>query len=123
MENQKWIWVDLELTGLDLSKDVIVEIAIIISNRKLENLIYGPNIVINCDETILSQMDPYVVNMHSNSGLLNNIKDSQVTLAQAEEIVLEFLNQNHVSQGILAGNSVHMDRLFLIRHMPRLFEN
>mmetsp|Transcript_23771 Transcript_23771/g.23543 ORF Transcript_23771/g.23543 Transcript_23771/m.23543 type:complete len:116 (-) Transcript_23771:20-367(-) len=94
----------------------------VLSNTKGENLIYGPNITIHADDSILEAMDPFVINMHQTSGLYENIKASHTTLHQAEEQILTFLQDNNTENGIIAGNTVHMDRLFLIKDMPRLFE-
>jgi oligoribonuclease len=117
-----WVWIDLELTGLDSEKDEIVEIAVIISDKSCGNLMYGPNLVINVPEDKINQMSEFVTKMHTKSGLIKEISDSDINLQTAENIVYEFLETQGITEGILAGNSVHMDRMFLLKHMPRIFE-
>lgn len=120
---KKWVWIDLELTGLDVQKDQILEIAVIITDNKCENPQEGPVIVIKAEEYVLKSMDPYVRKMHKTSGLTQKVKQSSVSLEDAENTVLDFLLESNIENAPLAGNSVHMDRMYLIRLMPKLFQN
>ena len=117
-------WIDLEMTGLDPEKHVIVEIAVIITDGSLEETIEGPDLVLRADETALEKMAPVVREMHRTSGLTEAIRKSPISVDEAERLVLEFV-QEYVpepGQAPLAGNSVHADRAFLRKHMPALEE-
>ena len=116
------MWIDCEMTGLDLAKDQLVEIAVIVTEADLTELDSGISIIIRPDDlSILEGMDPVVVDMHTSSGLLDVIPDG-VSLAEAEEQVLAYVRQ-HVPEprkAPLAGSSVYVDRGFLSRDMPEL---
>ena len=90
------VWIDLEMTGLDLEKEVILEIGIVATDSDLKVKIIGPNIVIQCKEEILGRMDEWNVKHHTESGLIDAVKKSTVNLEQAEAMVLEFLNKVNV---------------------------
>ena len=116
------VWVDLEMTGLDPDTHVVVEAAVIITDGMLDTVVEGPDIVIAAPESALEAMEPTVAQMHARSGLDAEIRAATATPADAEEALLEFISA-HVPQprsAPLAGNSVHADRMFLRRHMPRL---
>ena len=116
------VWIDLEMTGLDPDRERIVEIAVIITDGQLDRLEEGPDLVLGVDPAVLDAMDPFVVQMHTASGLIDKIRSSDITVEQAEEQVLEFICQ-HVPEphtAPLAGNSVHADRAFLRKYMPRI---
>jgi len=117
------VWVDLEMTGLDPSNDVIVEIATLVTTDDLTVVGEGPNLVIHQPDDVLARMRPVVVEMHARSGLTERIRASTVSLEQAEEETVAFLRK-HVApkESILAGNSVWKDRQFLERWMPRVVE-
>jgi len=111
---------DLEMTGLDPSKNVIVEIATIITDDKLEIVAEGPDLVIHQPDDVLARMDPFVVDMHTKSGLLDAIKASRTDLAEAGRQTLEFI-KSHVPEARtvpLCGNSIGTDRRFLARYLP-----
>ena len=116
------VWVDCEMTGLDLGKDQLVEIAVIVTESDLTELDSGLNIIIRpADMSVLDSMDEVVREMHTASGLLEEIPNG-VTLAEAEEKVLDYVRQ-HVPdsrKAPLAGSSVYVDRGFLARDMPAL---
>jgi oligoribonuclease len=118
------VWIDLEMTGLDPDRERIVEIAVIITDGQLERLEEGPDLVLGVDEEVLAAMDPFVVQMHDGSGLIDKIRASDLTVAQAEEQVLAFVRRHVPEPGTapLAGNSVHADRAFLRKYMPRIEE-
>lgn len=119
--DQPLIWVDLEMTGLDPEREVIVEIAVIVTDGALQAMHEGPELVIGAAEDVLRRMRPRVKQMHSKSGLTDRVKASEVTVEQAEAAVLEFV-QGLVpgNEAPLAGNSVHADRAFLKKYMPNL---
>jgi oligoribonuclease len=111
---------DLEMTGLDPARHVIVEIATVITDDDLNVVATGPNLVIKTDEEALSHMDDVVVEMHTKSGLLDQIRASTVSHDDACAQTLAFLKQ-HIPQPSsvpLCGNSIGMDRRFLAVHMP-----
>lgn len=116
------VWVDLEMTGLEPETDVIVEIAIIVTDGKLERIIEGPNLVIYAPDEILDNMPQIVVEMHAASGLTDRVKESTLTVEEAEKQVLEWLVRHVPDPNIapLAGNSIHSDRSFMKKHMPAL---
>ena len=115
-------WMDLEMTGLDVDKDVIVEIATLITDDDLNVIAEGPDLVLGAPEEALAGMDAVVVNMHTKSGLLEAIKTSKVTVAEAEAATLEFLKQHSPEPNKLplCGNSIGTDRRFLLRYMPSI---
>ncbi|CAN5298052.1 oligoribonuclease [soil metagenome] len=120
--DQPLIWIDLEMTGLDVDTEVIVEIAVIITDGSLEVLHEGPELVLAADPGVMGRMHPRVKEMHRRSGLTTAIQASDINVATAEAQVLDFVTQ-HVAAprtAPLAGNSVHADRTFLKRYMPRL---
>lgn len=115
------VWIDCEMTGLDFKNDLLVEIACVITNADLEQITQGLNIVIQAPAERLETMDPFVVNMHTESGLLPEIPNG-VTLEAAEELLFEYITSHipEASKAPLAGSSVHVDRIFLQRDMPRI---
>ncbi|MDY0912607.1 MULTISPECIES: oligoribonuclease [Rathayibacter] len=115
------VWIDCEMTGLDLAVDELVEIAVIVTDFDLEPLDEGLSIVIRPDASALENMGDFVRNMHETSGLLKEIPNG-VSVAEAEYEVLEYVLK-HVpaeQQAPLAGNSIGTDRAFLVKFMPRL---
>jgi len=114
------VWMDLEMTGLDATRDVIVEIATIVTDDELNIIAEGPDLVIHQSEDALANMDPVVVDMHTRSGLLTEIRASAVTLEEAGAATLAFIKE-HVpaaSTVPLCGNSIGMDRRFLTAYLP-----
>jgi oligoribonuclease len=110
---------DLEMTGLDPTKDVIVEIATLITDDELTILAEGPDLVVHTSEDLLAAMDPFVVEMHTKSGLLEEIRRSTTSLADAGAATLAFLRE-HAEPGTvpLCGNSIGTDRRFLAAYLP-----
>lgn len=115
------VWIDCEMTGLDLDKDALVELAVLVTNAELEILGEGVDIVIKPPQAALDQMDEVVRTMHETSGLLAEL-DRGVSLAEAEQRALEYVKAHvpAVRRVPLAGNSVATDRGFLARDMPTL---
>ena len=113
---------DLEMTGLDPATEVIVEIATLITDDELNVVAEGPDLVIHQPETMLVAMDPFVVQMHTSSGLLTAIRESTITLEQAGAQTLEFIKK-HVPEPRtipLCGNSIGTDRRFLAKYLPEI---
>ena len=113
---------DLEMTGLDPARDVIVEIATIVTDDELNIVAEGPDLVVHQPEDALAEMDEVVVAMHTSSGLLDAIRSSTVTLEEAGARTLEFIKE-HVptSRSVpLCGNSIGTDRRFLARYLPEI---
>jgi oligoribonuclease len=114
------VWMDLEMTGLDHTRDVIVEIATLVTDGDLNIVAEGPDIVVHQPEEVLATMDPFVVEMHTRSGLLEEIKASTVGLEDAGAATLEFI-KSHVPEPAtvpLCGNSIGTDRRFLANYLP-----
>lgn len=116
------VWMDLEMTGLNPKEDVIVEIATLITNDDLKEIATGPNLVIHQPAEKLKNMSKHVEEMHTSSGLLDEIPKSEVTLSMAGEKTLEFLKKHIEKSGSvpLCGNSIGTDRRFLAEALPDL---
>lgn len=122
--NDRLVWIDCEMTGLDLGKDALIEIAALVTDADLNVLGEGVDIVIHADDDVLAGMPDVVRDMHERSGLTEEVRRSAVTLAEAEQQVLAHLRE-HVPDGRsapLAGNSIATDRGFIARDMPALDE-
>ena len=115
-------WIDLEMTGLDPDLHVIVEIATLITDDQLNLIAEGPDLVISATEEQLKKMDPVVVEMHTKSGLLYEIKASKITLEEAGNQTLSFLMEHITKKGTvpLCGNSIGTDRRFLAKWLPEI---
>jgi oligoribonuclease len=116
------VWIDCEMTGLDLGSDKLIEIAVLVTDADLNILGDGVDVVIHADDAALSSMVDVVTEMHTRSGLIEEVRASTVDLATAEKAVLDYIRQ-HVKQGKtapLAGNSIATDRGFIARDMPAL---
>jgi oligoribonuclease len=115
------VWVDLEMTGLEPDQDKIIEIAVIITDSELNSLAEGPVLAIHQDESILSAMDEWNTSHHGSSGLLDRVRKTDVSVADAEQQVLDFVDL-YVPAGSspMCGNSICQDRRFMARYMPKL---
>jgi len=115
-------WMDLEMTGLDPERHVIVEIATLITDDDLQIVAEGPDLVVATSAEQLAEMDAFVTQMHEHSGLLLAIATSTCTLAEAGAQTLAFLTEHLGEAGVvpLCGNSIGTDRRFLARHLPEL---
>lgn len=113
---------DLEMTGLDATENVIVEIATLITDDDLNIIAEGPDLVIHASEADLAKMDPVVVAMHEHSGLTAAIRASTLTVEEAGRVTLEFLRAHIPEAGTvpLCGNSIGMDRRFLAAYLPEI---
>jgi oligoribonuclease len=115
------VWMDLEMTGLDPDADTILEMAILITDADLNVVAEGPSIAVHHDEAVLSSMNDWCKSHHGASGLTARVRQSTIDMADAEAMALDFVRR-HVPERAspLCGNSIHQDRRFLVRHMPRL---
>jgi len=118
------IWVDLEMTGLDIATDHIIEIAVLITDHTLNQCVEGPEIVVHQPDHILDGMDKWNTKHHGESGLTDRVRASMTTLAEAEQRIMSFVNpflkEKNIPAGKipLGGNSVHQDRLFIAKYLP-----
>jgi len=115
------VWIDLEMTGLDPAIERIIEMAVIVTDEQLNEVALGPVIAVHQSDSLLASMDEWNQTTHGNSGLVERVKQSAISEQQAEQMVLEFLQQ-HVEKGAspMCGNSIGQDRRFLARYMPEL---
>lgn len=115
------IWIDLEMTGLDTVTDEIIEIATIVTDRDLNEIAEGPVLVVHQTQATMQNMDAWNTKQHRESGLVERVFASELTVADAEQQTLEFLKK-HTEQGAspMCGNSICQDRRFLARQMPLL---
>ncbi|WP_262849418.1 oligoribonuclease [Mumia quercus] len=115
------VWIDCEMTGLDLENDALIEVAAIVTDFELNPVAEGIDVVIKPPREALDQMNEVVTQMHTSSGLLEEL-DAGLPLADAEQVVLDYIKQHVPDAGKapLAGNSVGTDRAFLLRDMPEL---
>eukprot|EP01026_Neomeris_dumetosa_P063141 TRINITY_DN5993_c0_g1_i1.p1 TRINITY_DN5993_c0_g1~~TRINITY_DN5993_c0_g1_i1.p1 ORF type:complete len:323 (-),score=21.90 TRINITY_DN5993_c0_g1_i1:273-1190(-) len=117
------VWIDLEMTGLDLEKDTVLEIACLITDGQLNKVIQGPNIVVYHEDEVIKSMNEWCVQHHYASGLVQRVKQSKTSMEEAEKQVLQFL-KSYIGpqQAQLAGNSVHVDKTFLTKCMPQIVD-
>lgn len=116
------VWIDCEMTGLNLRSDRLIEIAALVTDGELNILGDGVDVVIHVEDAALASMIDVVADMHTRSGLIDEVKSSTVDLATAETMVLAYIRE-HVKQpktAPLAGNSIATDRAFIARDMPAL---
>jgi len=116
------VWADCEMTGLDLRRDALIEIAVLVTDSELRVLDEGVDIVIIAPDELLDGMQPVVREMHAHSGLTEAVRASTTTVAEAEQQVLDYLRK-HIPEARtvpLCGNSIATDRAFLARDMPEL---
>jgi oligoribonuclease len=114
-------WIDLEMTGLDPKDCVILEIACLVTDKDLNILAEGPVLAIHQSDATLDAMDDWNQKHHGHSGLIRRVKDSTVTAEEAECQAIAFFTQHlKPKTSPLCGNSIHMDRLFISKYMPKL---
>jgi oligoribonuclease len=120
--NDRLVWIDCEMTGLDLGKDALIEIAALVTDGELRVLGEGVDVVIHADDAALDSMPEVVREMHARSGLTDAVRRSTVSLAEAEQQVLAYIRTwvPDARSAPLAGNSVATDRAFLARDMAEL---
>ncbi|HET6875907.1 MAG TPA: oligoribonuclease [Jatrophihabitans sp.] len=119
------VWIDCEMTGLDLRRDALIEVAVIVTDAELNPLDDGMDVVIHAADDVLATMIPFVRDMHASSGLTEAVRASTIQLGEAEKLVLDYVRA-HVPEpnaAPLCGNSIATDRGFLARDMPDLDEH
>lgn len=121
VDKKNLIWIDLEMTGLDTVNDTIIEIATIVTDSDLNVLAEGPVYAIATPDRLLNGMDDWNKKQHGQSGLIDRVRRSQITLEQAQESTLAFLAKYvEPNRSPMCGNSICQDRRFLARQMPEL---
>jgi oligoribonuclease len=119
------VWIDCEMTGLDLRRDALIEVAAIVTNADLQPIDEGIDVIIHAHDDVLDTMVPFVRDMHATSGLTDAVRASTTNLGDAEKLVLDYV-KSHVPEAKsapLCGNSIATDRGFLARDMPALDEH
>jgi len=117
------VWIDLEMTGLDPDAHTILEIAVLVTDGQLRNKKIGPNLVIHHSDLVIDSMNEWSEVQHAKSGLTERVRESTISMEQAEQQVLDFV-RSLVDEGRaqLAGNSLTTDVMFLRKHMPDLYQ-
>lgn len=118
-KNERLVWVDLEMSGLDIEKEHILEMACLVTDGQLNIIAEGPSLIIHQPDSVLDAMGEWCTKHHGESGLTEAVRKSDISLAAAEHQMLDFI-QKHTSPkaAILSGNSVHADKVFLDKFMP-----
>lgn len=123
MAEDRLVWIDLEMTGLDPGENTIIEIATIVTESDLSIVAEGPSFAIDVGKEELAKMDNWNVKNHTENGLLDRIESEGVSMQNAERLTLEFLKEHcSPNQSPLCGNTIGQDRRFLRRYMPDLHE-
>ncbi|MDD3266653.1 MAG: oligoribonuclease [Burkholderiales bacterium] len=117
------VWLDMEMTGLSAEQNVILEVAIVITDSYLNVLAESPSFAIKQPQEELAKMDKWNVGTHTRSGLLDRISISGVDLVEAEKEIIKLIKE-YLPKGVspLCGNTIHQDRKFIVRYMPKLEE-
>jgi oligoribonuclease len=117
------VWIDLEMTGLNIETESIIEIATIITDGELNTIAVGPNLAISVSEELLEGMDEWNTTHHNESGLVERVRSEGVSLEEASRQTCEFISQ-YIEPGRapLCGNSIHTDRTFLAKEMPQVLD-
>lgn len=119
--DQNLVWLDCEMSGLDPEKERLLEIAVVITGPQLSPRVEGPVLVIHQSDEVLQAMDNWNKGTHGKSGLIDKVKASQLSEAEAEEQMLAFIRRYVPKSGSpMCGNSIGQDRRFLVKYMPRL---
>jgi oligoribonuclease len=119
--DQNLVWIDCEMTGLDPEKERLLEIAVVVTGPHLSPCVEGPVLVIHQSDELLGKMDAWNKGTHGKSGLIDKVKASTTTEAEAEQQILEFLRKYvPKSASPLCGNTISQDRRFLVKYMPKL---
>lgn len=115
------VWIDMEMTGLDPEKEGIIEMASIVTDKQLNILAEGPDLVVRQPLKLLKKMDSWNQKHHKRSGLIDAVKASKITVKQAEKATIDFLKAYCVAgKAVVCGNAIYQDRRFIIKHMPKL---
>uniref|UniRef100_A0A0N4ZIA1 Probable oligoribonuclease n=1 Tax=Parastrongyloides trichosuri TaxID=131310 RepID=A0A0N4ZIA1_PARTI len=117
------VWIDLELTGLDVNKDSIIEICVVITDSDLNIVDKGLSYTIKHDDEVYDNMNDWCKETFAKNGLLNDLKSAVLTTSEVENIVLEYIKKYcDYKKSPIAGNTVYMDRMFIMKHMPKIDE-
>ena len=120
-DKNRLIWIDVEMTGLDPENDVIIEIATIVTDANLETIAEGPVLAIHQPDEILNAMDEWNTRQHGGSGLVDRVRASSLSVADAEQQTLSFLREHlEANQSPMCGNSICQDRRFMANTMKEL---
>lgn len=120
-DEKNLVWIDLEMTGLNPEKDTIIEIATVITDSDLKILAEGPVLAIHQSEAVLAAMDPWCVDQHGKSGLTEKVRQSRISMEEAQARSLEFVAKWCLPRASpLCGNTIGQDRRFLVKYMPEL---
>ena len=115
------VWIDLEMTGLDVNDDHILEAAAVITSQDLEIIAYGPHCIIHQSDSVLDAMNQWCIKQHSLSGLTQAVKDSKTTLDDAQQALYNFVQEYCIpGKAVMCGNSIWQDKAFIAKHMPKL---
>ena len=119
--DQNLVWLDCEMSGLDPERERLLEIAIVITDPQLQTRVEGPVLVIHQSDELLAGMDAWNRGTHGRSGLTDKVRASTLTEGEAEQQLIAFISR-YVSKGVapMCGNTIHQDRRFMVRYMPRL---
>ena len=121
VDKKNLIWIDLEMTGLDTQHDTIIEVATIVTDSELNILAEGPVFAIHTPDVVINGMDGWNTRQHGQSGLIDRIRRSEITLEEAEKQTIAFLSRYvEAGRSPMCGNSVCQDRRFMARQMPNL---
>jgi len=115
------VWIDLEMTGLEPERDTIIEIATVVTDPELNIIAEGPTFAIAKPKVVMDEMGEWCTKQHGSSGLTQRVLESTTTMQEAEQKTIEFLQQYaEPGESPMCGNSIHQDRRFLVKEMPRL---
>jgi len=122
-KSQRLVWIDLEMTGLNIETESIIEIATVITDGQLNILAEGPNLAISVSEELLANMDDWNTSHHTQSGLVERVRNQSVSIEEAERQTIEFISK-WVDKGVapLCGNSIWNDRKFMEKEMKQLVQ-
>ena len=115
------VWLDMEMTGLNPDADKIIEVAMIVTDKDLNVLAQSPVYVVHQHDDILNNMDAWNTSTHTRTGLVDKVKASRLTEAQVEEALIQFMSEWVAPQTVpMCGNTIHQDRRFMAKWMPKL---
>lgn len=119
------VWMDLEMSGLNVKVDKIMEVVCVITDNSLNILAEAPRFVIHQPDSVLNSMDEWCTTTHTKTGLLEACQNSTTTVEEAEHKLLDFLRKHNINknESPLAGNTIYMDRMFLKEYMPKIDEH
>jgi len=121
VNDQRLVWIDMEMTGLDPEKERIIEVAAVVTEPDLTFVAQGPVLVVHQSDALLEAMDKWNQSTHAKSGLIEKVKESRLDEERAQDLMLDFLGR-HVPAGKspMCGNTIGQDRRFMVKYMPRL---